>query len=317
MADVDQLLDQYMAQERTVILAVISSSVDIATVDILERASKADKEGVRTIGVLTKPDLQRAAGGGDAGAAQQPQAAQARLPDGEEPEPGEINEGLSLADARKEEPKFFKAHKIIGQTYAKAPYAFGVENLMDRLTTVLVDRIKDGLPGMRKELGELKAETTQLLEEMGKPPPSDPAEIRETVLRVAQNVSNAIKEAESGNYTCELFKDEMRLMARLRDDDGPQALFRNAIFESKPTDEWEIDALRKMISSMRAASCPASSTTRCSSCCSSARSRTGRPRHSSSEQTKSIVEEVCDAIVSELAPKYRTLAASMKTIMQG
>ena len=35
MEDVDSLLDQYMAQERTVILAVIQSNVDIATVDIL------------------------------------------------------------------------------------------------------------------------------------------------------------------------------------------------------------------------------------------------------------------------------------------
>ena len=30
---------------------------DIATIDILERAQKADPEGHRTIGVLTKPDL--------------------------------------------------------------------------------------------------------------------------------------------------------------------------------------------------------------------------------------------------------------------
>ena len=57
MRDVDRLLDKYMQQERTIILAVIPSNVDIATVDILERASKADPSGVRTIGVLTKPDL--------------------------------------------------------------------------------------------------------------------------------------------------------------------------------------------------------------------------------------------------------------------
>jgi hypothetical protein len=30
---------------------------DIATIDILERAQRADPEGYRTIGVLTKPDL--------------------------------------------------------------------------------------------------------------------------------------------------------------------------------------------------------------------------------------------------------------------
>ena len=34
-----------------------SSHQDIATVDNLERAAVADPKGIRTIGVLTKPDL--------------------------------------------------------------------------------------------------------------------------------------------------------------------------------------------------------------------------------------------------------------------
>jgi interferon-induced GTP-binding protein Mx1 len=42
MADVDKLLDRYLKQERTIILAVIPSNVDIATVDILERAKNVD-----------------------------------------------------------------------------------------------------------------------------------------------------------------------------------------------------------------------------------------------------------------------------------
>jgi GTP-binding protein EngB required for normal cell division len=57
MDEVNGLLDKYLRQDRTIVLAVIPSNVDIATVDILERASKADPHGVRTIGVLTKPDL--------------------------------------------------------------------------------------------------------------------------------------------------------------------------------------------------------------------------------------------------------------------
>ena len=36
---------------------MIPSNNDIATVDILERAQLVDADGVRTIGVLTKPDL--------------------------------------------------------------------------------------------------------------------------------------------------------------------------------------------------------------------------------------------------------------------
>ncbi len=36
---------------------MVVAQVDIATVDIIERASKADPDGKRTVGVLTKPDL--------------------------------------------------------------------------------------------------------------------------------------------------------------------------------------------------------------------------------------------------------------------
>ncbi|KAJ1487321.1 P-loop containing nucleoside triphosphate hydrolase protein, partial [Baffinella frigidus] len=55
--DVKSLLDRYLKQERTVILAVVPCNVDIATVGIINDARKADPQGQRTIGVLTKPDL--------------------------------------------------------------------------------------------------------------------------------------------------------------------------------------------------------------------------------------------------------------------
>ena len=40
--DVNRLLEKYLRQRRTIILAVIPSNVDIATVDILERANHAE-----------------------------------------------------------------------------------------------------------------------------------------------------------------------------------------------------------------------------------------------------------------------------------
>ena len=57
IANVNELLDSFMRQPETVILAVIPSNQDIATIDVLERAYEYDPAGVRTIGVLTKPDL--------------------------------------------------------------------------------------------------------------------------------------------------------------------------------------------------------------------------------------------------------------------
>lgn len=55
--EINDLIDSYIIQENTIILAVIPSNQDIATIDILERASRGDPTGARTLGVLTKPDL--------------------------------------------------------------------------------------------------------------------------------------------------------------------------------------------------------------------------------------------------------------------
>ncbi|KAH0421177.1 interferon-induced GTP-binding protein Mx1 [Colletotrichum camelliae] len=54
---VENMVKSYMENPRTIILAVISCTVDIATQEILKLAEAADPEKVRTMGVLTKPDL--------------------------------------------------------------------------------------------------------------------------------------------------------------------------------------------------------------------------------------------------------------------
>jgi hypothetical protein len=57
MSMVDDMVHGYMRNPRSVMLTVIPSNVDIATQEILERAEEVDPDGIRTLGVLTKPDL--------------------------------------------------------------------------------------------------------------------------------------------------------------------------------------------------------------------------------------------------------------------
>lgn len=54
---VKALVESYLKQQRTIILAVISSTNDYACQIILDEAKKHDKEGKRTMGIITKPDL--------------------------------------------------------------------------------------------------------------------------------------------------------------------------------------------------------------------------------------------------------------------
>lgn len=57
MIMVKELVKNYIKDARTIILAVLPSNVDIATQEILELAEDYDRNGDRTLGVLTKPDL--------------------------------------------------------------------------------------------------------------------------------------------------------------------------------------------------------------------------------------------------------------------
>ncbi|KAJ5936103.1 Dynamin [Penicillium verhagenii] len=54
---VASLLDSYLENSRTVILAVVPASSDVDTQAIIQRARWFDKAGERTVGIITKPDL--------------------------------------------------------------------------------------------------------------------------------------------------------------------------------------------------------------------------------------------------------------------
>jgi hypothetical protein len=51
------LVDSYLESSRTIILAVIPATSDAETQTIIQRARHFDKDGIRTIGGITKPDL--------------------------------------------------------------------------------------------------------------------------------------------------------------------------------------------------------------------------------------------------------------------
>lgn len=54
---VREMIKGYMHNERTIILVVVPANADIATQEILQMARDKDRDGRRTLGIITKPDL--------------------------------------------------------------------------------------------------------------------------------------------------------------------------------------------------------------------------------------------------------------------
>lgn len=54
---VKNMVLRYMENPRSIMLTVVPANVDIATQQIIEMAREVDPEGIRTLRILTKPDL--------------------------------------------------------------------------------------------------------------------------------------------------------------------------------------------------------------------------------------------------------------------
>ena len=196
------MLNRFLVQDRTIILGVIPSNVDIATVDILERAGKVDPKGVRTIGVLTKPDL---------------------VDEGGEPEVLEVLmnrkkpllHGYYMLKNRSQKELETKTNVKAARESEKrwlgaSPYAasgvgrLGVEALTAALTELLVDRIESVVPAMTAEVDAAVDATRREIAALGDAPPDTAIARRAfagaTVRRVAQKIRNTT--SQGGPIAC-------------------------------------------------------------------------------------------------------------------
>jgi len=195
--DVNSLIETFLKSSRTIILAVMGANRDIATSDILERASKVDPEGTRTMGVLTMPDLV------DSGAESEVIAVLANrkkpLKHGyvmlKNRSQKDLTDGMSIEDARKAERRYFEEEG--GTMYAREGRV-GVDALTKVLTGLLVNHIQAALPAMREEINVQIRDAVRVLSELGESPPSSSRDcrsaVREFVREIARHMRSATNE---------------------------------------------------------------------------------------------------------------------------
>lgn len=199
ISEVDSLLESFIKQPRTIILAVIPSNQDVATIDVLERAAKCDPMGSRTIGVLTKPDLVDK--GAECEVIQVMKNLRKPLALGyvmvKNRNQNQLNNNLSLSDAMTEESNYFKTHadwSTLDQS------CVGVRSLSNRLTKILVHRAHESLPTMISELNDKLNRINDELVACGDEGPVDAVDRSRILLKIISRFGQTLRQISSGEY---------------------------------------------------------------------------------------------------------------------
>ncbi|XP_073473355.1 uncharacterized protein [Aquarana catesbeiana] len=149
---IKEMIIKYISRQKTIILAVVPSNVDIATTEALELAKQVDPKGNRTLGILTKPDLV------DKGAEKEVMRVVRNLAYPLKKgymivkchRQSGLQSNLSLEDSINNERAFFEDHEHFSVLLHEG--CATVRTVAEKLTVELVKHIHSTLPTMEKQI---------------------------------------------------------------------------------------------------------------------------------------------------------------------
>lgn len=213
---VDQLIESYMAQKNSIILAVVSANNQLANQIVLNKAKRHDPDSKRTLGVITKPDL---AGPGSANERKYLELCKGLEPMHKLPLGWHVlcnSSDQERADEKHDrdmkERQFFQTG-----TWSSLPSSTrGVESLRKRLSKVLFEHIKTSLPGLIRDIRTSMESRQDTLSKLGKPR-SSVEDMREYLIDIAGDFQRLARDAVEGRYTeTKFFGDLNRNTRKLR-----------------------------------------------------------------------------------------------------
>lgn len=211
-ADMDMvksMVENYIKDDRTIILAVLPSNCDLATQEILQLAKKHDKKGERTIGILTKPDLVRE------------RSAQAVVCDLIEGRRRTLNLGYYLVQNRgaDSDPSEASDPEQLQRTtpWSQLPEdRVGVLAVSEALQILLGDITRRAFPQMIAELNRKLKKYNGELDKLG-PPRQGEHDQRVFLGRIAGQFQVAVRAALAADYSTDAIfdRDELRLVTQV------------------------------------------------------------------------------------------------------
>ncbi|ETS74022.1 hypothetical protein PFICI_13888 [Pestalotiopsis fici W106-1] len=209
--DVDtvrSMVEKYMARPRSIILAVVSAKNEYVLQEVTSMAKQADPQGLRTMGLITKPDTLD--DGSDS------EAYWVRLAQNNEVElrlgwhvlrnRNFEQRGSSSAQRDAKEEEFFANGIWTGVD----PLHCGVGSLRTRLSSVLKDQILSQLPSLIRDVESSIHVCTDRLGRLGPVRRTQEEQLR-YLLRVGEDFTSLTKQAIDGTYTDRFFGSRKKL----------------------------------------------------------------------------------------------------------
>ncbi|KAI2848658.1 hypothetical protein CBS147343_4817 [Aspergillus niger] len=200
---VQNVVQSYMKEPRSVILAVISAKNDYANQIVLRLARDADKSGDRTLGVITKPDTLVANSESEKMfiSLANNRDVEFRLGWHTLRNMDSDKGSWTLSDRDRKEREFFSQG-----AWAEMPSAWvGINSLRNRLSKVLLRQIAAELPSLIDEIKEKENDCNQQLFKLGQPR-TTLDEQKSYLLGISQSFQALIKAAVDGTYNEPFFE---------------------------------------------------------------------------------------------------------------
>ncbi|KAI8958841.1 dynamin family protein [Daldinia sp. FL1419] len=203
---VRQLVENYMKQSRSIILAVVSAKNDFANQIVLNLAQRVDRTGSRTMGVITKPDTLVPGSGSESLYISLAKNGQVNFDLGWhvlKNLDSETQKGSSLLSQRNaEEARFFSQ----GVWKSLSSSMLGINELRKKLSSILLRQIALELPSLIHEIERGLEVSRKQLEELGEPRRTiDEQRLR--LLQISQDFQSIVERSISGTYNDAFFED--------------------------------------------------------------------------------------------------------------
>ncbi|KAB8240074.1 P-loop containing nucleoside triphosphate hydrolase protein [Aspergillus flavus] len=197
---INALVDGYLSNTRSIILAVVQATNDIQNQQIIQRARRFDRSGERTLGIITKPDLVN----------EGTESRVARLANNlditklklgyfllKNPSPEHLKNSITMYEWEQTESQFFDSvpWKDLNLEHKRV----GVKHLRAFLQDILAEHIERELPKVCDEIQARLKQTRESVSYLGDER-SSTLEQRNYLLKISMGYLNLVHAALHGRY---------------------------------------------------------------------------------------------------------------------